>query len=243
MPTDAIEQLRRDLSASCSATRRAALERVSGKSGRQIVLKMRGECVVPLLVQSLSDDDRTVQRAAARALRPWIASTPELLDDVLPHYAASTFDGSYSHLGLYDTDAQRILVPRFAAVKGHAALLADGNTDRYFKFEFYLQNQAPTRFAGRDEDRHKAHLVLHFILDWSYAHQNIVPDIDERRVRVNEREQQGYARAIQRFYRGCKLPYDVAVHHLTMRAAKRPRYRFNVGLIAKTVETSKGGKH
>jgi len=232
--TDAIEQLRRDLQDPCEAVRRAALERVSEKSGKQIVLKMSDERVVPLLVQALSDDDRTVQRAAARALRPWVASMPALLDDVLPHYATSSFDGSYSHVGLYDTGAQRIWVPRFAAVKGHAALLADGNTDRYFKFEFYLPSQAPTRLAGREEGRQRAHLVLHFILDWSYSHQQILPTIDERRVRVNEREQQGYARAVERFYRECDLAYDVSVHHLTMRAGERPRHRLNVGLIATT---------
>ena len=234
MATDLIEQLRRDLQDPQTATRRAALERVSGKSGRQIVLKMRDEQVVPLLVQALSDDDRTVQRAAARALRPWLASMPGLLDDVLPHYATSTFDGSYSHVGLYDTRAQRIWVPRFAAVKGHAALLADGNTDRYFKFEFYLPHQAPTRFAGRNEDRQKAHLVLHFILDWSYSRQVTIPTIDERRIRANTREQQGYARAVTRFYRGCQLPYDVSVHHLTMCAGERPRPQLNVSLIETT---------
>ena len=234
MTSDAIEQLRRDLQAPSTAARRAALERVSGKSGKQIVLKMRDEEVVPLLIQALSDHDRTVQRAAARALRPWLASAPALLDNVLPHYATSTFDGSYSHVGLYDTGAQRIWVPRFAAVKGHAALLADGNTDRYFKFELYLPNQAPTRFAGRDDGRRSAHLVLHFILDWSYSRQEMISTIDERRMRLNEREQQGYGRAVTRFYRRSQLPYDVSVHHLALCAGERPRYRLNVSSIEAT---------
>ena len=234
MATDVIEQFRRDLEDRQTATRRAALERVSGKSGNRIVLKVRDERVVPLLVRALSDDDRTVQRAAARALRPWVASMPALLSDVLPHYATSAFDGSYSHVGLYDTRAQAIWVPRFAAVKGHAALLADGNTDRYFRFEFYLPSQAPTRLAGRDEDRQRAHLVLHFILDWSYSRQEIVPSIDERRTRANAREQEGHAHAIRRFYRECALAYGVSVHHLTMCAGERPRRQLNVGLIETT---------
>ena len=231
MATDVIEQFRRDLHDPLAATRRAAIEHVSAKSGKQIVLKTRDEQIVPLLVQALSDDDRTVQRAAARALRPWLASMPALLEAALPHYATSTFDGSYSHVGLYDTRAQRIWVPLFAAVKGHAALLADGNTDRYFKFEFYLPHQAPRRFIGRDEDRHGAHLVLHFILDWSYSRQEIVPSIDERRVRANRREQEGYARAVKQFYRERHLQHAVSVHHLSMSAGECPRCHLNVSLI------------
>ena len=234
MATDVIEQLRRDLEDPQTATRRAALERVSGKSGKQIVLKMRDEQVVPLLVQALSDADRTVQRAAARALRPWVASAPALLSEVLPHYATSSFGGKYSHVGLYDTRSETVWVPRFAALKGHAALLADGNTDRYFKFEFYSPHQAPRRFLGRHEDTHQAHLVLHFILDWSYSRQEIVASLDERRMRANVREQHGYAGAVRRFYRDCQLPYDVSVHHLNMAAGERPRYQLNAGSIERT---------
>ena len=123
-----------------------------------------------------------------------------------------------------------VWVPRFAATKGHAALLADGNTDRFFKFEFFMPNQAPRRLLV-DGGPDCAHLLLHVILDWSYSRQSLIPKEDERRIKGNRQEQQRYASAVVSFYRSCQLTLDVAVHRMTMQAAKPNRYELNVDRI------------
>jgi hypothetical protein len=234
MDDETLGTLSTELSDPRAGVRLRALDRITVKSGRGIVRRLDDDRCVGLLTDALADPDRRVRRAAARGLRPWVLERPGLLDEVLPHYTASSFDGSYTHLGLYDTRDGAVHIPRFAALKGHAALLRDGNTDRYFKFDFYVPGQAPRRFiepdavaAGDD-----GHLVLHYILDWSYARQTLVPAFDERRRAAALAEQDRYAAAVVRFYEGCALPYDVRVHHLTMTSGARPRLERDAARIA-----------
>ena len=135
------EELTRLLSSPLVRDRLRGMDRISAKSGRQIKSATDDERVVELLIRGLDDSSRRVQRAAARGLRPWIARKPAILDAALTAYATDKFDGGYSHTGLRDARTGAIWVPKFAAVKGHAALLRDGNTDRYFKFEFFVPGQ------------------------------------------------------------------------------------------------------
>ena len=191
--------------------RLAAMDRITTKSGRRTVRALDDPRAVPLLVEALGDSNRRVQRAAARGLRTWVADDPSLLDTVLPAYATHRFDGSFSHAGLLDTRSGEIWVPRFAALKGHAALLRDGNTDRYFKFEFFVPGQAPQWIP---DSASSAHLVLHIIPEWSYSRQQLVLEHDERAGTAALREQDRCASAVVRFYREAQLPYDVRVHRI-----------------------------
>jgi hypothetical protein len=230
--TDAdLRKLRREVRDPVLSVRLRAIDALSQKRGRNIVLTVDDERVVPVLIEALSDRDRRVQRAAARGLRPWVRARPDLLPAVLPHYTTNSFSGGYTHVGLYDVAEKRLLVPRFAAAKGHASLLSDGNTDRYLKFEFYLPSQAPRRFAVHDAARADAHLVFHFILDWSYSRQCRISPFDERRLAANAREQERYAAAVMRCYRESRLAHGVLVHHLVWAAAERPSYEFCAGRI------------
>ena len=231
MKDDKITKLKNDLQHARVSVRVAALNRITSKRGSKIILKIEDDRVVPILIDALSDKSLRVQRAAARGLRPWVKSKPELLSTILPHYTTSTFSGDYTHVGLYDVREEKVLIPRFQATKGHASLLSDGDTDSYFKFEFYRPRQAPRRFSAIDPSRQSAHLVLHFIVDWSYSRQCLVPSIDERRQAANVREQERYATAVVDFYRQTGLPYEVAVHRLVLGGNEHPKYELAVDKI------------
>ncbi len=181
-----------------------------------------------MLTAALSDSSRRVQRAAARGLRPWVAYDESLLDSVLTAYATDDFDGTYSHAGLYDTASGAIWVPRFAALKGHAALLRDANTDRYFKFEFFVPGQAPRWIP----DGHaRGHLVLQLIPEWSYSQQRLIAEHDERRANANLREQHAYASAVLAFYKRAALRYDVRAHRVLGGGGHHRRRELDVARI------------
>jgi hypothetical protein len=224
-----LEELMGWLESDRVADRLAALDRISRRRGRRIVPGPYDERAVGLLAKALGDPDRRVRRAAARGLRPWVGGRPELLDDVLPAYAGSTFDGGYTHLGLLDTRTGAIWIPRFAALKGHAALLRDGNTDWFLKFAFYIPGQAPPRLGT---DAGYGHLVQHFIADWSYSRQELVPEFDERRRARALAEQERHAARVAGFYAACRLTYDVRVHRLVMSSGRRPQLVSDAGSIA-----------
>jgi hypothetical protein len=205
-----IELLAKLLSSQRSGDRLRAMNMISAKIGGRVSRTVDDPAVVPLLLQGLQDSDLRVQRAAARGLRPWIADDPSLLERVLSSYATHAFDGLYTHAGLLDTTTGRVWVPRFAAAKGHAALLPDANPDRYFRFEFFAPHQAPSWISHRADD---AHLILYLVPEWSYSGQQLVAEYDERRSKANEREQLRFAATVVDFYRDAALPYDVRVHH------------------------------
>jgi hypothetical protein len=184
--------------------------------------------VVPLLIRGLGDSHRRVQRAAARGLRPWLACDPSVLDAALTAYATECFEGTYSHAGLYDTRSGAVWIPRFAALSGHAALLRDGNTDRYFKFDFYVPGQAP-RWIPQSQD--SGHLIVYVIPEWSYSRQALIPDFDERRSNANLREQERYATAVEEFYAQARLPYDVRVHRAFGGGGHHRRRELDVAMI------------
>ena len=228
---DIIEKIKRDLSSADANIRRKAINRVSYKSGSAIVLKISDEGIIPILAKALSDSDREVQRAAARALRPWVQSQPDLIENLLPVYASPYFDGTYTHIGLYDIQQKRIWIPRFQAKRGHASLLSDGNTDRYFKFDFYRPNQIPKRFVEKAGNSRSAHLVFHLILDWSYSRQCLIPYFDERSLNRNRCEQEKFASSVIGFYKRCNLPYYINVHYLLMKTGESNIYEYNVKKI------------
>jgi len=225
-------QLRRQLADARVTVRLRALDSISAKAGGGIAQVCRDEGVIPLLVAALSDSNRRVQRAAARGLRPWILQRADLLDGVLPEYATDAFDGTYTHVGIYDPAERRIWIPRFAALKGHASLLADANTDRWFKFQFYVPGQIPGRLRDSAPDGEWGHLLLHFMCDWSYSQQRLVPAVDERKRQANLREQQRYAEDVVSFYRDAELPYGFAVHRVLFDAGQQPRYEIGVRLCS-----------
>jgi hypothetical protein len=212
-----------------SGDRLHAMEMISAKRGGAVVRKLDDPAVVPLLLEGLGDGDLRVRRAAARGLRPWIAADPALLDAALRVYAADAFDGRYSHAGLLDTRGGRIWIPRIAVVKGHAALLPDANTDRYFRFDFFIPGQAP---AWTDGGAHCGHLVLYFVPEWSYSRQQLVATHDERRAKANEREQSRYAGDVIDFYRRVRLAYGVRVHAVTGGGGLRRSRELDVDEIA-----------
>jgi len=230
MTMDAIEEIKVQMRDPRAATRVRALGRIADKKAGGVELKLNHPDVMPILLDALSDTDRRVQRAAARALRPLVRQDSGLLDTVLPYYAAHAFDGSFTHAGLLDVRNSTIWVPRFAAAKGHAALLADGNTDRFFKFEFFMPNQSPRRLVG-EGDVDSAHLLLHFILDWSYSRQSLIPEQDDRGMKANRRQQQRHASAVVNFYGSCGLARDIAVHRLLMQTGRPNAYELNVDRV------------
>ncbi|MHC5035176.1 MAG: HEAT repeat domain-containing protein [Planctomycetota bacterium] len=224
-------QLRQDLANPRVTVRLRAVDSLSAKAGRGVAQTCEDEGVIPLLVAALSDSSRRVQRAAARGLRPWILQRPDLLGGILPEYATDVFDGTYTHVGIYGPEEQKIWIPRFAALRGHASLLADANTDRYFKFHFYVPGQAPGRFRNSAPDGEWGHLLLNFLCDWSYSQQRLIRSVDERKRRANLREQQCYGKAVMAFYRDAGLPYGFAVHHVLCEAGHKPRYELGVRLF------------
>jgi len=225
-----LDDLRRRLADPKVGVRLAALDEISRKVGGSVAGLCDDERVVPLLVGALSDSSRRVQRAAARGLRPWILERPGLLGGILPDYATSVFDGTYTHVGLYDPAEGRVWLPRYAALKGHAALLADADTDRYFKFRFYVSAQVPEHLRdGAPADDWGA-LVLSFICDWSYAQQRLIPAIDERKRRANMREQARYGDAVVCFYERARLPYGFVVHHALSESGAGTRHELGVCL-------------
>jgi hypothetical protein len=225
--TATVEELSRLLSSGRSGERLAALNAISTKVGGGVVRLIDDPRTIEMLITALSDRDRRVQRAAARGLRPWLAEVPGLLDDVLRAYAGNDFDGSYSHAGLLDTRSSTIWVPRFAALKGHAALLPDANTDRFFRFDLFVAGQVPNWLPAADG----AHLVMYFVPDWSYSRQALVSDWDEHMLERNRREQQRYGDTVAEFYASCALPYDVRVHHVSSGGGHHRSRELNVGLI------------
>lgn len=188
-----LEHLQRQLTNPRVSVRRKAVNRISVKKGGKVIQAIADERVIPVLRSALNDKDLIVRRAAARGLRSFVKRSPDLLNEVLPEYAQNTFDGTYTHLGLYDVRANVVWVPRFAALSGHAALLEDGNADQCFKFEFFIPGQVPHRIQRESPDRGIGHLVLHFIPDWDYSRQVLIPEFDERRREVNMWRQEEYA--------------------------------------------------
>jgi len=231
-----MDRLREGLADPRVTVRLRALDSVTAKVGGRVVQVCDDENVIPLLVAALSDPHRRVQRAAARGLRPWILRRPDLLDGILPEYATGTFDGTYTHAGLYGVSDGRVWIPRFAAVKGHASLLADANTDRWFKFQFYVPGQAPQRFRDTVPVGEWGHLLLHFICDWSYSQQRLILAVDERKRRANLREQGRYADDVTAFYRSGRLPYGFVVHHALFESGRQPRYELGVRRCARDAE-------
>ena len=223
-----IDRLREELADPRVTVRLRALDAISAKVGGSVVQVCRDEAVIPLLITMLSDPHRRVQRAAARGLRPWILQRPDLLDGILPEYATGAFDGTYTHVGLYGVADGHIWIPRFAAVKGHASLLADANTDKWFKFQFYRPSQIPRRLRDAAPGGDWGHLVLHFICDWSYSQQRLVPAVDERKREANLREQGRYADDVVPFYRDAGLPYGFVVHRALFASGRQPRYELGV---------------
>jgi hypothetical protein len=205
-----------------------AMDAMSAKRAGQVVRKIDDPRVVALLAGGLADSSLRVRRAAARGLRPWVADDPAVLDTALSAYATDRFDGGYSHAGLYDTRSAAIWVPRFQALRGHAALLAEGNTDRFFKFEFFVSGQAP---GWVPDAAASGHLVLHFIPEWSYSGQHLVPEHDERRMKANLREQDSFARDVIAFYQRARLPYDVRVHRIYGGGGHHRRREVDAGRI------------
>ena len=228
MEDSEFEELRNLLSSSRVGERLRAMDRISAKVGGRVVLKSDDPRVVELLLEGLSDSNRRVQRAAARGLRPWLARDPSIFSSALTVYATNRFDGSYSHAGLYDVSSGTIWIPRFAALKGHAALLRDGNTDRYFKFDFYVPGQAP-RWIPNPQDG--GHLVLYIIPEWSYSRQSLIPEFDERRAKANLRDQERYGRAVEEFYAKARLPYDVRVHRVFGGGGHHRKRELDVAMI------------
>jgi hypothetical protein len=225
--TPAVEALAALFASTRAGERLRAMDALSVKRGGRIVRLVDDRRAIPLLIAGLGDADRRVQRAAARGLRPWLADEPALLDRVLHAYAGQSFDGSYSHAGLLDTRTSTVWVPRFAAVGGHAALLPDANTDRYFRFDFFLRGQAPRWVPGEGA----AHLLLYLVPEWSYAQQRLIPEWDERALLRNRREQARYAEAVAEFYASCALAYDVHVHHVVAGGGHHRARELDVDLI------------
>lgn len=224
-------QIRQDLSDPKVGVRRRAIKLFSEKTGAKIVRLVEDSDAIAILSNALSDPDITVRRSAALGLRPWVKETPEILDKILPEYATDVFDGSYTHVGICDTRNGKIWIPRFAALKGHASLLADANTDLYFKFEFYIPNQIPAKLRKSSENNACGHILLYFILDWSYSQQCLIPDFDERRRKANRREQEKYADSVIDFYKNAGLPYKAIIHHLIIGKGGYPEYEFSVDSI------------
>jgi hypothetical protein len=206
-----LDQLTELLSSPRAGDRLRGMDRISTKTGGSVARRLDDPRVVPLLIEGLRDSNRRVQRAAARGLRPWVATDPAVLDSALTAYTTDHFDGSYSHAGLYDTRNGAIWIPRLAALRGHAALLRDGNTDRYFKFEFFLAAQSPNWIPCAAE---AGHLVLYFIPEWSYSRQRLIPEYDDRLAKASRREQDLFGREVVAFYRRAALPYVVMVHRI-----------------------------
>jgi len=221
-------ELLRRLSSPRAGERLKGMDLISAKAGRAIVRKLDDPRAVPLLIHGLGDSNRRVQRAAARGLRPWLARDPSILDSALAVYATDRFDGSYSHAGLYDIRSGAVWVPRFAAVSGHAALLRDGNTDRFFRFDFFVPGQAPRWIPDATGG---AHLVLYVVPEWSYSRQDLIPEFDERRAKANLREQGRYGSAIEEFYARARLPYDVRVHRVFGGGGHHRRRELDVATI------------
>jgi hypothetical protein len=227
-----LERLRKNLADPRVGVRLRAIDSLSAKVGGSVSRTCEDAEAVPLLVEALSDASMRVQRAAARGLRPWILQRPDLLGSVLPEYATDAFDGTYTHVGIYDPEERKVWIPKFAALKGHASLLADADTDTYFKFQFYVPGQAPVRFRDSAPGSDRGHLLLHFICDWSYSQQRLIPAVDQRKRRANVREQERYARDVVAFYEDAGLPYGFAVHHVLFESGQQPRHRLHVRLCS-----------
>jgi len=238
------ERLCDDLAHPRGSIRRAAIERIAPKRGGGIALLIDDPRVIPLLRRALNDRDRIVQRAAARALRPFCAAMPGLFDAILPEYAGHAFDGRYTHTGLLDTRSGVIWIPRFAALSGHASLVADGNADRYLRFSFYIPHQVPRRFrtpespATSPETPLCGHLALHLVPSWSYDTQRLIPEWDERKRALNRRRQLHLGDRVVAFYRRCALPYPVRIHYVIEGEGPRAIIQRDVAYIEATAATS-----
>lgn len=211
--------------------RRKALRSIVSKNGNRIVLKFQDPQMIPVLRNALHDPDERVKGGAAYALRPWTKEDPGLFSSVLPEYAIQTFDGTYTHVGLLDTRTGDIWVPPWQSLKGHAALMSDGNTDQYFKFQFYLANQAPPRPRATAQCESDAHLMVNYICDWSYSSQSLVADAQSREGMDALAEQEAFERSVIAFYGGCELPFAVQVHRTYWLSDSRPKRQYATSRI------------
>ena len=122
-------------------------------------------------------------------------------------------------------------IPPFQAKGSHSALMADGSTDRYFKFDFYVPGQASPHLRQVPEGEEAGHLTLYLILDWSYSRQSLIDEFDERRSDSNIGEQEELGRKVISFYRGSRLPYPVWVHRELAQTGRKPIRELKIGLI------------
>lgn len=228
---DIVTEIERNLLDKDVRTRRRALTKVADKKAGAIELKVRDRRVVPILARALADQDMSVRRSAAIALRPFLQEDPALMATVLPAYAIDTFDGKYTHVGLLDAETGKIWIPPFQAKGGHAALMADGSTDRYFKFDFYVPGQAPPQYKRLPGGEKAGHLTQYFIGDWSYSKRALLTEFDERQLWANRREQENLARRVVAFYRHCRLPYRVYVHRLSTQGSQKPLRELQVAVV------------
>ena len=228
---DNIEQLALALQDGNVQTRRKALRAIVAKKGNQILLKIDDPGIIPVLPRALRDPDERVRKGAAYALRPWTGKDPALFSSVLPEYAIRSFDGTYTHVGLLDTRDREIWIPPWQSLAGHAALMSDGNTDRYFKFQFYLAGQAPSDLRAISGSCDDAHLIVNYMSDWSYSRQNLIDEFDSRRMAANLRKQQAHERRVVSFYRNCALPFGVLVHRTCWVSGRRPRKELAISRI------------
>lgn len=223
--------LARDLDSGDARIRLCALQGIVRKEGNQVVPLVDDDTVVALLRKALRDPDRRVRKQAALCLRPWTQRDPGLFSDILPDYAVRHFDGSYTHAGLLDTRCGDVWIAPWQALKGHAALIDDGNTDRYLKFQFYRDSQAPPALRDTTAEPCGGHIVYHLIVDWSYSLQALLSVEEDRRREANVREQERLASKVVSFYRACRLPFSVAVHRTLWEAGRPPRHERRVGEI------------
>ena len=232
---DEFERLRKGIESPHAKERERAVRRLVAKRGGSVVCLVDDPRVVPLLRGVLRDPNLFVLRSAALALRPWIEEQPDLFQHVLPDYAIQVFDGTYTHVGLLDTRDGQIWIPPLAAHGGHAGM-ADGNTDRYFKFQFFMPAQSSPRLEkmGREGD---GHLLITLITDWCYTAQTLIDVTASVQIDRNLREQEGYEREVIAFYRGSNLPFGVTVHREINSTGHRPTVYHAVDRIVGDITT------
>ncbi len=228
---DQVERLRKGLESGRAKERQRAIGRTVGKRGGAVVRHVNDSRVIPHLRRALKDPNLFVRRAAL-ALRPWIEEQPDLFEHVLPEYAIQVFDGNYTHVGMLDTRDGEIWIPPLAALGGHAAMMADRNTDRYFKFQFYVPNQSPPRLKKKGTEG-DAHLLITFITDWCYTAQTLIEPTDSAQIDRNIREQEGYERAVVTFYRDSNLRFGVTIHREVHCTGRGPTHLLAIDRISR----------
>ena len=139
------------------------------------------------------------------------------------------YNGTYPHVGLYDTAERNVWVAKPLAGQAirtsHAKLITGASDatgtarkDRFMCFWFYTPDTGSGPVLGYPIDWTEAHLLLRVDPLWDYDRQRLIDAGLSDDVEANLERQANHGVRVIEFYRGCGLKYPFTLHLVAQRA-------------------------